>query len=120
MALHTELSIYQTGVELLAMAVKIQEQLPRGVRRILGEKIAQHCIDMLDLMALANASQADVRAGYIQDLLRSQRATEVLLRVGHRSGYIHHKPWGASVLLLNSIGRQAGGWLKKSNRSPAA
>ena len=57
MALHTDLPIYRTGVQLLALAVKVQEQMPRGVKRSLGDKIAQHCVDMLDLMALANAAR---------------------------------------------------------------
>ena len=57
MALHTELPIYRTGVRLLSLAVKVQEQMPRSIKRILGDKITQHCVDLLDLMALANASQ---------------------------------------------------------------
>jgi len=40
-ALHTELPIHRTGVRLLALAVKVQEQMPRSVKRILGEKITQ-------------------------------------------------------------------------------
>ncbi len=61
MALHTELPIYRTGVRLLDIAVKAQVQMPRTVKRVLGEKITQHCVEMLDLMALANASQRDAR-----------------------------------------------------------
>lgn len=53
MALHTELPIYRTGVRLLDLAVKAQVQMPRTVKRALGEKITQHCVDILDLMALA-------------------------------------------------------------------
>lgn len=120
MALHTELPIHRTGVRLLALAVKVQEQMPRSVKRILGEKVTQHCVDMLDLMALANASQRDVRAGYIDELLRRQRAVTVLLRVSHDSRYVSPKLWAESVELLGSIGKQAGGWLKNSNRAPAA
>ena len=60
MALHTELPIYRTGVRLLDLAVKAQVQMPRTVKRVLGEKITQHCVEMLDLMALANATQRDV------------------------------------------------------------
>jgi hypothetical protein len=120
MALHTELPIHRTGVRLLALAVKVQEQMPRSVKRILGEKVTQHCVDMLDLMALANASQRDVRGGYIDELLRRQRAVTVLLRVSHDSRYLSPKLWAESVELLGSIGKQAGGWLKNSNRAPAA
>jgi hypothetical protein len=57
MAIHTDLPIYRTGVQLLSLAVKVQEQMPRGVKRSLGDKISQHCVEMLDLMALANAAR---------------------------------------------------------------
>lgn len=102
MALHTELPIHRTGVRLLALAFKVQEQMPRSVKRILGEKVTQHCVDMLDLMALANASQRAVRAGYIEELLRRQRAITVLLRVSHDSRYLSPKLWAESVELLGS------------------
>ena len=119
MALHSDLPIYRTGVRLLALALKVQEQMPRSMKRILGEKITQHCVDMLDLMALANASK-DARARYIQDLLTRQRALTVLFRVSQDSRYISTKLWAESVELLGSIGKQAGGWLKTANKVPAA
>jgi len=121
MALHTELPIYKTGVDLLSLAVKVQEQMPRGVKRSLGDKISQHCVEMLDLMALANATQHAERAAHIHALLKQQRAATVLLRVSHESRYVSHALWGRSVQLLDSIGKQGGGWLKKSHRkAPAA
>jgi hypothetical protein len=66
-AIHTDLPIYRTGVQLLSLAVKAQEQMPRGVKRSLGDKIAQHCVEMLDLMAMANATQ---RARVARAMLR--------------------------------------------------
>ena len=119
MAIHTELPIYRTGVRLLTLAVKVQEQMPRSMKRILGEKITQHCVEMLDLMALANASQRGNRTAHIEDLLTRQRAMTVLLRVSHDSRYLSPKLWAESIELLGSIGKQAGGWLKNSNRAPA-
>ena len=119
MAIHTELPIYRTGVRLLSLAVKVQEQMPRSMKRILGEKITQHCVEMLDLMALANASQRGNRAAHIEDLLTRQRAMTVLLRVSHDSRYLSPKLWAESIELLGSIGKQAGGWLKNSNKAPA-
>jgi hypothetical protein len=121
MAIHTDLPIYRTGANLLALAIRAQEQMPRSVKRILGEKVTQHCVDMLDLMAMANATQRDVRAGFISDLLTKQRAVTVLMRVSHDSRYISPKLWADSIELLGSIGKQAGGWLKNAtNRAPAA
>ncbi len=121
MALHTDLPIYRTGIQLLSLAVKAQAQMPRAVKRSLGEKISQHCVEMLDLMALANATQRAERAAYIQQLMTRLRAMTVLLRVSHDSRYVSHALWGESVLLLDSIGKQGGGWLKSTaNKAPAA
>jgi hypothetical protein len=121
MALHTELPIYRTGVLLLSLAVKAQEQMPRGVKRSLGDKISHHCMEMLDLMALANATQRAERAANINTLMKHLRAATVLLRVCHEGRYISHRLWAESVALLDSIGKQGGGWLKSaSNRAPAA
>ena len=121
MALHTDLPIYRTGVQLLALAIKVQQQMPRGVKRSLGDKISQHITEMLDLMALANATQRGERAGHIQALMKHLRATTVLLRVSHDSRFVSPQLWGESVQLLDSIGKQGGGWLKSAaNRAPAA
>ncbi|WP_019573317.1 four helix bundle protein [Curvibacter lanceolatus] len=121
MSLHTDLPIYRTGVQLLSLAFKAQEQMPRGIKRSLGEKVSQHCVEMLDLMALANATKHGERAAHIRALMTHLRAITVLLRVSHDSRYISHKLWAESVSLLGSIGKQGGGWLKSaSNRSPAA
>jgi hypothetical protein len=121
MALHADLPIYRTGVQLLTLAIKVQEQMPRGVKRSLGDKISQHCVEMLDLMALANATQRGDRANHIGHLMTHLRATTVLLRVSHDSRYVSHRLWADSVALLGSIGKQGGGWLKSAtNRVPAA
>jgi hypothetical protein len=121
MALHTDLPIYKTGCDLLALAIRAQAQMPRSVKRALGDKISQHCVEMLDLMALANASRRDERRAHVEALLTRQRAVTVLLRVSHQSRYVSHGVWADSVELLGSIGRQAGGWLKSATRTaPAA
>lgn len=121
MALHSDLPIYKTGCALLSLALRAQEQMPRGMKRSLGEKITGHCVDMLDLMAMANATQHDERAAYIQQLLKCQRAATVLLRVGFECQYISKALWAESVQLLGSVGKQGGGWLKSSHRkAPAA
>jgi hypothetical protein len=120
-ALHTHLPIYATGVRLLALVFKIQEQMPRGVKRSLGDKISSHGVEMLDLMALANATKHGERAEHIRQLMTQLRAMTVLLRVCHDSRYMSTKLWAESVALLDSIGKQGGGWLKSAaNKAPAA
>jgi citrate lyase gamma subunit len=116
--LHHDLPIYKTGVELMRLAVDVQTQLPRTVKRSLGDRIHEHCARMLDAMAMANATQRAQRAGHLEALLQHQRACSVLMRVGHDARFISHGLWARSIELLESIGRQAGGWLKAS--SPAS
>jgi hypothetical protein len=122
MALHTALPIYATGGRLLTLAIRIQVQLPRAVKRALGDQVTTHCIDMLNAMALANASMRPVdRTRHIERVLEIQRTVQVLLRVCFDERFVSHKLWGEATLLMDSIGKQAGGWLKKtSNRAPAA
>ena len=102
------------------MGYALQRDMPRGFKRSLGEKIVQACADMLEQMALANATRQAQRAAHIQQLLTLQRAVTVTLRVAHDLRAISTKRWSAAVLLLEKVGAQAGGWLKHSNRAPAA
>jgi hypothetical protein len=122
MALHTDLPIHRTGVELLDLATKAQEQMPRGVKRSMGERLFQLCVDMLSLMALANATKRAERAAHLQELLKLVHTAQVVLRVCFDSRYVSPKIWGKATQLLDSIGRQAGGWLKSAamNKAPAA
>jgi len=121
MAIHSDLPIHRTGVQLLSLAIKAQEQMPRGVKRHMGDKISHHCVEMLDLMALANATKGNERVSNINALLKHQRTLTVLFRASHDSRHISPKVWSASIQLLDSIGKQGGGWLKKSaDRRPVA
>ena len=123
MTLHTDLPIYKRGCDLVRLAFTVQQQMPRSFKRTMGEKITTHCTDMLDLMALANASRGQERAIYIRKLLQRNHATSVLLRVCHDMRFISPALWASSMQLLDSIGKQGGGWLKdvhSRNPAPAA
>jgi len=122
MALHTDLPIYKTGVELVTLAVNAQAQMPRSVKRTLGEKINQHCMEMLDRMAMANATQREERAAHIAALLKHVRSAQILFRVSHDCRHLSPRLWATSVQLLDSIGKQGGGWLKSAShrKAPAA
>ncbi len=119
--LHTELPIYKRGCDLVALAFNVQTQMPRGHKRHLGEKITAHCTEMVNLMAMANATRGHERAAHIRELLSRQHAATVLLRVGFEMKAVSPKLWADSVQLLDSIGKQGGGWLKSSHgKAPAA
>jgi hypothetical protein len=123
MALYSELPIYKHGCDLLSLAVDVQTQMPRMFKRSLGEKIHALCVEMLEAMAMANASRGDVRVQQIDLLLQHLRATTAMLRVSHDKRLISPKLWARSVELLDAVGSQAGGWRKQTlsiSAAPAA
>jgi hypothetical protein len=125
MALHTHLPIHRTGTDLLGLAARIYAQMPRGFKRTVGDKIMSHCSEMLDLMALANASRGEQRGLCIREILRHARAVTVWLRVGFDlrapNPVIPQELWANAVQMVDSVGKQANGWLNKTNeKAPAA
>lgn len=99
--LHHELPIHKAGTELVSIAVRVQEQMPRGVKRFLGEKICAHSMEMVDSMAMANATRGAERLAHIETVLKHQRAMTMLMRVSLNGRYVSHKLWGQSVQLLD-------------------
>ncbi len=119
--IHHHLPIHKTGSQLLSLAARIYEQLPRGYKRTIGDKLVAHCSEMLDLMALANATGQEQRAAHIRSILTHTRAATVWLRVAFDLRKVSPKLWAESVQMLESIGKQANGWLTNTrNKAPAA
>src|SRR4051812_35055334 len=114
MALYSELPIYKHGCDLLSLALDVQTQIPRVFKRSLGEKIHALCVDMLECMAMANASRGDGRVQQLDLLLQHLRATTAMLRIGHDKRLIPNALWAQSVELLDAVGSQAGGWRKQT------
>jgi len=121
MAMHDKLPIHKQAVQLLGVATTIHAQLPRGMKRTVGDKIVEHCTEMLDLMAQANATRSATRISHLRSVLTHQRAAEVWLRVGFERRAISQGRWAEAVHMLESVGKQANGWINKtSEKAPAA
>jgi hypothetical protein len=119
MALHTDLQVYKIATDLLSLATDITRNMPRDIKVSLGNKIQAECIDMLVLIARANASANKVP--HITALLEHQHVAQLLLRLSFDKKFISQKHWSAALELSNRVGRQAGGWLKASRMTaPAA
>src|SRR5690349_12174486 len=116
MALHTELPIYEHGCKLLELALDVQTQMRRDFKRTLGDRIHALCVDMLEDMAMANATRAHERIEQLDTLLKHSRTLTALLRVGHahKMKLISNTLWAESIELLEAIGAMAGGWRKQT------
>ena len=119
MSLHKELPIYKRGYELLSLASDVLVNMPRTFKASLGMKIHQECVEILVLIGRANAARGMGRAPHILSLVERLEVITLLLRVSHEKRLISNKLWANAIQLTESIGKQAGGWLKSARLSPA-
>ncbi|MCC7041076.1 MAG: four helix bundle protein [Burkholderiales bacterium] len=118
MALHTSLPIYKVAYDLLSIAIEVTRNMPRDFKASLGGRIRDECVEVLVLVARANAARE--KTGHIDALLEHLHVVEVLLRASKDKRFISLKQYAAAIALTGSVGKQANGWRKHSAASPVA
>jgi hypothetical protein len=130
MSLAKDLEIYKAADSLLAFALKFQLQVPRAYRVAVGQRISEQSVEILLLVARANAARGEAREFHIAKLLEQLEAITALLRAAHSSyqraqnntvqRLISTKAWAESIELTDSIAKQAHGWLKSARNAIAS
>ena len=120
MSLAKDLEIYKAADQLLALSLRLQVQVPRAYRQAVGMRISNECADILLTVARANAARGQSREQHIYTLLERLEAATALLRASHGLRLISTKVWAESIELTDSVGKQAGGWLKSARNFSAA
>lgn len=118
--IHTDLPIYKKGYALLSLASDVQLNMPRTFKQSLGKRVHDECVELLLEIGYANASRGDARCEHIRGVLRRLEVVSLMMRVSFDKGFISRKVWGQSMEMTNTLGGQAGGWLKKSATAPAS
>ncbi len=116
MAMHTSLPIYKISYDLLSLATDLVRNIPRDIKVGLGAKVRDECIEILMLIARANA--AVDKAAHIAKLVEHNEVIKVLLRVFKDKGYISVKQHANSIELTEAIGKQANGWKRVTQNRP--
>ena len=114
--LHTELPIYKAAYELLRAVTDCTRNMPRDLKRNLGEKISQEVIDIELLVFRANVARD--KTPYLDKLIERQQSAELLIRLSLDMRAISPKQYATIVELTGSIGKQARGW-RRASASPA-
>jgi hypothetical protein len=117
MALHSELPIYKVVYDLLALVVKLASQMPRNLRRQLGEKLIEECVELTVMIFRANVARDKVE--HLGKLLERLQVAELLVRLSQDLRCISREQYGKLIELTGSIGRQATAWRKSSASAPA-
>lgn len=118
MAMHTELSIYRAANGLLQMATNLTRNIPRELKQSLGRRVIDECIDVLMLIARANATQ-DKRP-HLSVLLEKVQVIELLMRLFKDNRFISVEQHAGTMEITTSIGKQANAWKRYTPSAPAA
>ena len=111
MAQYQHLPIYKTTYELLNQITRITKDFPRDFKYSLAAKLRDEVVDLVIFVYKANTFLKE-RAHFIALLLERMQVIELLVRLSKDMHLINIKAFSETVVLTDSIGRQAQGWLK--------
>lgn len=118
MGLHTDTEIYRTTSLLFTTITEAIRNMPRDVKRYMGEKIRDEVLEAIDAIYMANVARNKVP--HIENARRRIVRVEVLLRQSVDLRFITRPAYAKAVELTRSAGRQATAWLKYSaSHAPA-
>jgi hypothetical protein len=110
MGLHTNLPIFKVSYDLIGVVVDAAKNMPRDVKRLLGEKLRDESIELCLLIYDANVTTE--KKAPLSQLLRRLQTIEILLRVSRDKQFLSTKSYATAVQLTDTIGKQANGWRK--------
>ena len=116
---HTQLPIYRAADEFFGLSMDMAKQMPRDLKRLIGEKIRDECLGIM--LCIQSANTAQDKAPHLVELVERSNTAGALLRFSVNRRLIPRSKYAVAVQLLDSIGKQATGWRKASlATSPAA
>jgi hypothetical protein len=120
MAIHTDLSIHKSCCDLLGVSMEATKHMPRDFKSSLGADIRKLCISMILSVMRANKTLNESKVTHIDQVLEDVEVFNDLFRVCRDMHMVSTKLYAKATEITGSIGRQAGGWRKKSASSPVA
>lgn len=117
MAMHTDLPIHKVAFDLLSLATDVTRNIPRDFKAGLGAKVRDECIEVMVLIARANAARD--KQHHLGTLVERVQVIEFLLRLFKEKRFISVSQHAKAIELTASIGKQANAWKRNSATAPA-
>ncbi len=118
MAMHTNLPIHKVAFDLLSLSTDITRSIPRDLKAGLGAKVRDECIEVMVLIARANAARE--KRLHLGELVERVQVIEFLLRLFKEKRFISVPQHAAAIELTASIGKQANAWKRSTASAPAS
>ena len=96
------------------------ESFPKSQRFILGQRLSNHVMDVLELLVKASYAREN-KADLLRQANESIEMTRWVVRMAHDRKLLAPKQFEFSAVALNECGRMVGGWLRQrggDHRSP--
>ncbi|MGI4815882.1 MAG: four helix bundle protein [Janthinobacterium lividum] len=116
MAIHTETAIYKAALDLTRLSSQLVAQMPRNHRAVDGALLVGNSRALLKHVRRAN--MATDKIPHIDALLERLADLQTDLRVCTDLRLITQRNFSKAAALSISVGKQAGGWKKKSASRP--
>ena len=117
MAMHTDLKIYKVSMDLLSLATSLTRNIPRDLKLSLSKRVIDECIDVLMLIARANASKD--KQPHLTLLVEKVQVIEFLMRLFKENRFISIPQHAKAIEVTTSIGKQANAWKRYTPTAPA-
>lgn len=118
MALHTDTEIYKATYALTQLATQLVANMPRNFKADFGADLRKRCMSLV--MRTYQANTTEDKPQILQRMREEVEAVNLGLRLAVDLKLISVKQYARAIALTESIGKQATGWQKHSERALAA
>jgi hypothetical protein len=113
-AQYQHLPIYKQTYDVLLRTMVATKHFPREYKFTLGQQLKDELIELVVLIYRANS--AGSKKLHIALILERIQAIQLLMRLSHDMKVLPRNHYAALAEMTDTLGRQAQGWLKSSER----
>ena len=118
MSKYKHLPIYKITYELLEAVTRKTKNFPRDFKYSLGDKLRNECIELVVFIYKANSIKKK-RNDYLEQILERLQVIELMLRLSKDLRLLSVKDFSETILMTDSLGKQAQGWITFTAESKA-
>ncbi|MBX6966039.1 four helix bundle protein [Alcaligenes faecalis] len=115
MALHTDTAIYKATYSLCQLVTQLVSNMPRNYKADFGAELRRRCMDLV--MRVYEANTSDERTDILRKMRQEVEAVNLSLRLSVDLRLISRGQYAQAIALTDSVGKQATGWQKHSERA---
>jgi hypothetical protein len=110
LSLSAKTSILGKIKEAYLLWLLVAVHIPRFARQLIGARIENKFLDLLESSYVAYFSPKEIKAQKITECIILLDTLKFLIAIAWEAKFISHKQYGQLAVMLGEIGRMFGGW----------